>query len=74
MSYCAVCVKSESGDSYVFLIKYEKREDVSKYLFNTMGEEMQYVYEAIVDTEQGREESDKITQEIYNFIEGMEEE
>lgn len=50
MAYCAVGLKTESGDDYIFLIEYRNLEDVTKYILDALGEEAAYVYDYNVDT------------------------
>lgn len=71
MKYCAVAVKTESGDSYVFLVRYEKPEDVPAFIYDVMCSEMLYIGDVDVDTAYSLEEDDRITQEIYNYIDSM---
>ena len=74
MKYCAVSLRTESGDSYVFLCKYKELDDiVEQYLYDQMGEELAYVYEVDVDSGESAEKDDEIENVIWSKINSMEE-
>ena len=62
MAYCAVSVRTESGDDYVFLIEYRTHSDITKKILGDLGEDAGYVYTYSVDTGVSLEE-DKLVEE-----------
>ncbi len=73
MKRCAVAVRTESGDSYVFLCEYKELDDiVENYLYDQMDEELAYVYEVLVDSGESAEKDDEIEAVIWNKINSME--
>lgn len=49
MAYCAVSMRSESGDDYVFLIDYKTPEEIKEKLKQDLGEELGYIYTWLAD-------------------------
>lgn len=50
MKYCAVAMKTESGDLYSYLIQYNEVCEVPVRIHERMDEELAYVYEIQVDS------------------------
>ena len=72
MKYCAVAVKTESGDLYSFLVQYEQVDEVPVRIHDWMDEELAYVYEMQVDSGVDADTDDEIKVQIQNFIDNME--
>lgn len=70
MNYCAVGLRIESGDDYVFLVQYLNVQDVVEYLKDQLDEEFEYVYHIEVDSGIGVEQDYKIRKAIQQAIEG----
>jgi len=80
MSYCAVSIKTESGDDYVFLIEYRTYTDITKRIFDALGEECAYIYTWDIDTGISFEEDQAVgaaigaaVRQALNIIEGEDE-
>lgn len=73
MAYCAVNLKTESGDSYTVLVEYRTLRGISEYLHEILEDELAYVYEVKVDSGIDSEEDDKIEGEIWRQIEVLKE-
>lgn len=74
MNYCAVALRTESGDDYVFLVEYKDIKDVVDYLLDQMNDELAWVYHVGVDSGISPEKDDEIREAIYEKIKIMEEE
>ena len=72
MKYCAVAIKTESGDLYSFLVQYEQVDEVPVRIHDWMDEELAYVYEMQVDSGVDADTDDEIKVQIQNFIDNME--
>lgn len=72
MAYCAVGLKTESGDSYTFLVEYRNLSDISAYLYNILDEELGYVSEVSVDSGIDSELDDKVESEIWAQVKVLE--
>lgn len=72
MKYCAVAIKTESGDLYSFLVQYEQVDEVPVRIHDWMDEELAYVYEMQVDSGVDAVLDDEIVAQIQNFIDNME--
>lgn len=68
MKYCAVGLKSESGDSYTVLVEYQSKEDVPKYLKDIFEEEFTFISEVQVDSGVDSDTDDSIENVIYAAI------
>ena len=73
MAYCAVNLKTESGDRYTVLVEYRNISDIPKYLHEVLDEELAYVYGIEVDSGIDGDEDDKIRMEIHKVIEELKE-
>ena len=73
MAYCAVNLKTESGDSYTVLVEYRSIKGISEYLHEILEDELAYVCEVEVDSGVDSDEDDKIKAEIWRQIEVLEE-
>lgn len=69
MSYCAVSVKTESGDDYVFLIEYRNHSDITKHIIDCLGEEAAYIYDYNVDTGISEEEDQAVENAVSEAVE-----
>lgn len=69
MAYCAIGLKTESGDSYTVLVEYRTISDVPLYLYDTLDEELGYVSEVSVDSGVDADLDDSIEAEIQAQIE-----
>ncbi len=72
MAYCAVGLKTESGDSYTVLVEYRSVSDVPAYLYDIFDEELGYVSEVDVDSGVSPELDDKIEAEIRAQVKVLE--
>lgn len=72
MKYCAVAIKTESGDLYSFLVQYEQVDEVPVRIHDWMDEELAYVCEMQVDSGVDADTDDEIKVQIQNFIDNME--
>lgn len=68
MAYCAVGLKTESGDSYTVLVEYRRVSDVPAYLYDIFDEELGYVSEVDVDSGVSPELDDEIEDKIRTEI------
>lgn len=68
MAYCAVGLKSESGDSYTVLVEYRVYGDVAKYLQDIFEDEFEYISEVQVDSSIDSDTDDKIENVIHAAI------
>ena len=73
MAYCAVGLKTESGDSYTFLVEYRTILAIPEHLHELLDEELAYVYDIQVDSGIDAEEDDKIEALIWKQIEVLKE-
>lgn len=73
MAYCAVGLKTESGDSYTVLVEYRTILAIPEYLHEILDEELAYVYDIQVDSGIDAEEDDKIEALIWKQIEVLKE-
>ena len=73
MAYCAVGLKTESGDSYTVLVEYRTTLTIAEYLYELLDEELAYVYDIQVDSGIDAEEDDKIKALIWKQIEVLKE-
>ena len=69
MNYCAVSVRTESGDDYVFLIEYRTHADITKKILDDLGEEAGYIYTWSVDTGISCEEDDAVEKAVADAVE-----
>lgn len=69
MSYCAVSVRTESGDDYVFLIEYRTHADITKKILGDLGEEAGYIYTWNVDTGISYEEDQAVEKAVVEAVE-----
>ena len=74
MKHCAIALKTESGDMYCYLIEYEDIDEVPIRVYEWLGDEFAYVYDFEVDSGIDREVDAKISKEIANFIDTLEQE
>lgn len=74
MKYCAVAMKTESGDLYSFLVEYKEVCEVPIRIHEWMDEELAYVYDWEVDSGIDPEVDTEISVHIQNFINNMEKE
>lgn len=74
MKYCAVAMKTESGDLYSYLIEYNEVCEVPVRIHEWMDEELAYVYELQVDSGTDPDVDEEIEAQIYAFINDMEKE
>lgn len=74
MKYCAVAMKTESGDLYSYLIEYNELCEVPIRIHKWMDEELAYVYDWEVDSGIDPEVDTEISVHIQNFINNMEKE
>lgn len=74
MAYCAVGLKTESGDSYTILVDYRNDEEVAEYLYDILDEELGYVFEVSVDSGIDAEKDDKLEEVVWNKIRSLEQE
>ena len=72
MAYCAVGLKTESGDSYTVLVEYRSLSDIPAYLYDILDEELGYVSEVSVDSGIDSELDDKIEGEIWAQVKVLE--
>lgn len=72
MAYCAVNLKTESGDSYTVLVEYRSLSDIPAYLYDIFDEELGYVSEVTVDSGVSPDLDDKIEAEIRARVEVLE--
>lgn len=63
--YCAVSIRTESGDDYVFLCWYSEYEDIVEHIYDKMDEELGYVYTISVDSGYSAEKDDEIENAIW---------
>jgi len=68
MNYCAVSLRTESGDDYVFLIEYNTYEDITNKVLDSLGEEAEWVYTWSVDTGSSTEENEAVDQAVADAI------
>ena len=68
MAYCAVNLKTESGDSYTVLVGYRDLSDIPEYLYEILDEELSYVSELQVDSGIDAEQDDKIEAVIWEKV------
>lgn len=68
MAYCAVGLKTESGDSYTLLVEWRTLSDISAYLYDILDEELGYVYDISVDSGISPELDDQIVAEIKSKV------
>ena len=68
MGYCAVSVRTESGDDYVFLIEYRVHSDITKKILGDLGEEAGYIYTYSVDTGVSLEEDQMVEEAVQEAI------
>lgn len=73
MSYCAINLKTESGDSYTLLVEYRHTSDITPYLEDILEEELAYVYEVQVDSGVDSNLDNFIENLIWNKIKQLEE-
>lgn len=73
MAYCAVGLKTESGDSYTVLVEYRTTLAIPEYLHELLDEELAYVYDIQVDSGIDAQEDDKIEALIWKQIEVLKE-
>lgn len=73
MAYCAVGLKTESGDSYTVLVEYRTILAIPEHLHELLDEELAYVYDIQVDSGIDAEEDDKIGALIWKQIEVLKE-
>lgn len=69
MNYCAVGLRTESGDDYVFLVQYLNVQDVVEYLKDQLEEEFEYISHVQVDSGMGVEQDYKIRGAIQKALE-----
>lgn len=74
MKYCAVALKTESGDLYSYLVEYNEVCEVPVRIHEWMDEELAYVYELQVDSGIDPDVDEEIEAQIYAFINDMEKE
>lgn len=72
MKYCAVSMKTESGDLYTFLVQYEQMDEIPVRLLDWMDDELAYVYKVQVDSGVDSHQDSEIETHIQNFINCME--
>ena len=72
MAYCAVGLKTESGDSYTVLVEYRSLSDIPVYLYDIFDEELGYVSEVTVDSGVSPDLDDKIEAEIQSQVKVLE--
>lgn len=70
MAYCAVGLKTESGDSYTVLVEYRTLSDIPQYLYEILDKELSYVSEVEVDSGIDSEQDDKIEGVIWEKVNG----
>jgi len=71
MAYCAVGLKTESGDDYTILVEYRNISEVPEYLYEILDDELGYVYSVEIDTGVSPEEDEKISSLVYQKIENL---
>lgn len=72
MAYCAVGLKTESGDSYTVLVEYRNLSDIPAYLYDILDEELGYVSEVSVDSGVDSGLEYKIESEIWTQVKVLE--
>lgn len=72
MAYCAVGLKTESGDSYTVLVEYRSLSDIPSHLYDIFDEELGYVSEVTVDSGVNPDLDDKIEAEILAQVKVLE--
>lgn len=72
MAYCAVNLKTESGDSYTVLVEYRSFSDIPTYLHSILDDEFAYVSEVEVDSGVDAPTDDKIEEKILNAVKTFE--
>lgn len=74
MAYCAVGLKTESGDDYTVLVEYRHTSDISSYLADILDEDMSYVSSVQVDSGVDSNLDDFIENLIWEKVNSVEEE
>ncbi|WP_443698946.1 hypothetical protein [Pseudomonas sp.] len=69
--YCAVSLRTESGDSYVFCIEYKVLQDIVNHIEDYLGDELGYIYEINVDSAVSAERDDEIVKVIIDKLSSM---
>lgn len=74
MTYCAVGLKTESGDSYTVLVEYRMTSDIPAYLADILQDEISYVSSIQVDSGVDSNLDDFIENLIWEKVNSAEEE
>lgn len=72
--YCAVHVKTESGDDHVFCLHYNEYAEITRQIEDWMFDELAYVSSVNVDSMISAEEDDFIQQFIIRQASELREE